>query len=324
MTWTQADDELGARLRRALGPQHPVAAVATVDGDRVTVAAVGAPVEGDFEIGSVSKGVTGLLYADALERGELGPGTTLGEVLPLGASPASGVTLQSLSTHSSGLPRLPRSAKPLRRTLRLWRSGTAPYGETLEELLQQAGGVRLARRARPRYSNLGFELLGHAVARAAGMSYQQLLRERLTAPLGLESVYAPSTSEQLRATAVQGRDRRGRVVEAWTGEGVAPAGGIRAAVGDLGTLARALLDRSAPGVAALDPVATFTRTAQIGAGWVTVEVDGRQITWHNGGTGGFRSWMGLDRQAGTGVVLLSASAVPVDHHGFAMLQRLDR
>ncbi|MDQ1057290.1 CubicO group peptidase (beta-lactamase class C family) [Arthrobacter globiformis] len=36
----------------------------------------GASLAADFEIGSVSKGITGLLYADALSRGELGPDTT--------------------------------------------------------------------------------------------------------------------------------------------------------------------------------------------------------------------------------------------------------
>nr|BFE50686.1 hypothetical protein GCM10017745_41130 [Saccharothrix mutabilis subsp. capreolus] len=85
-------------------------------------------------------------------------------------------------------------------------------------------------------------------------------------------------------------------------------------------LTAALLDGSAPGAAALDPVADFTgRVVRIGAAWITLERHGRAITWHNGGTGGFRTWLGLDRAAGTGVVLLSATAVPVDRHGFALL-----
>ena len=87
----------------------------------------------------------------------------------------------------------------------------------------------------------------------------------------------------------------------------------------MATLAAALLDGSAPGSAALDPVAPFGRGARIGAGWVTTEVNDREITWHNGGSGGFRSWLGLDRAAGTGVVILSATSASVDRHGFALL-----
>lgn len=84
-------------------------------------------------------------------------------------------------------------------------------------------------------------------------------------------------------------------------------------------LTAALLDGSAAGVGALDPVASFGVGARIGAAWITVEVDGRPVTWHNGGTGGFRSWLGLDRATGTGLVLLSATAASVDRQGFALL-----
>ncbi|WP_258006416.1 serine hydrolase [Arthrobacter sp. AFG20] len=301
-------------------------AAATVSAGEVAVASRGASLAADFEIGSVSKGLTGLLYADALSRGELSPGTTLGERLPLGSCPAAGVTLVSLSRHASGLPRLPRQAGTLRRTLALLLQGTNPYGETLAQLLDQARAARLPAghsAPRPRYSNFGFELLGHAVAAGIGLSFQDLLRERLAVPLGLGSVCAPATPAEVRPTAVTGRSRSGRVMRPWTGEALAPAGGIRASIGDMARLVQALLDGSAPGLAALDPVANFAGSAaRIGAGWMALEVKGRAITWHNGGTGGFRSWVGLDRKAGTAVVLLTATAAPVDRRGFRLLAEL--
>ncbi|MGN7251867.1 serine hydrolase domain-containing protein [Arthrobacter sp. SAFR-014] len=310
----------------AFGRSHPVVAAATVSAGEVAVASRGASLAADFEIGSVSKGVTGLLYSDALSRGELSPDTRLGERLPLGDCPAAGVTLVSLSRHSSGLPRLPRQAGTLRRTLDLLLHGTNPYGESLTELLDQARDARLSagRSApRPRYSNFGFELLGHAIAAGAGLGFQDLLRERLAVPLGVGSVYAPATAAEVRPTAVTGRSRSGRVMQPWTGAAVAPAGGIRASIGDMARLVQALLEGSAPGLAALDPVANFAGpAARIGAGWMTLEVKGRAVTWHNGGTGGFRSWVGLDRKAGTGVVLLTAKAAPVDRHGFRLLAGL--
>ena len=83
------------------------------------------------------------------------------------------------------------------------------------------------------------------------------------------------------------------VQEPWTGEAIAPAGGLRAPITDLARLVAALLDGSAPGLAALDPVADFSGPrVRIGAAWITLEHQGREITWHNGGTGGFRSWLG--------------------------------
>ncbi|MEL7989461.1 serine hydrolase domain-containing protein [Streptomyces albidoflavus] len=312
------DERLAARLGELLGPRHPAAGAAVVSPRGTVLAAQGAGPGGDFEIGSVSKGVTGLLYADALARGEVAPETTLGELLPLGNAPAANVTLRSLSTHRSGLPRLPASARPWRRTLALWRHGTNPYGETLTHLRHQARGVPLGK-PRPRYSNLGFALLGHALARAAGTTYAQLLQHRLATPLGLDCLYAPDTAARLRPGALPGRSRGGRPRQPWTGEGLGPAGGIRASLADMARLTAALLDGSAAGVGALDPVAPFGAGARIGAAWITVEIDGRPVTWHNGGTGGFRSWLGLDRARGTGLVVLSATAAPVDRQGFALL-----
>ncbi|MBZ2197682.1 beta-lactamase family protein [Ruania sp. N2-46] len=282
------------------------------------MASRGADLHADYEIASVSKGITGLLYADGMDRGEVRRDATLGSLLPLGGTPAADVTLAAVSTHRSGLPGLPRSAHPWRRTITLWRHGTNPYGETLAQLLDQARGVRVGR-PRVRYSNFGFELLGHAVANAAGMTFADLVRERLARPLGLDRVYVPATTGQLRPGALTGATVRGRPRQPWTGEALGPAGGIRSCIGDLARLAVALLAGSAPGIAALDPVAPLGMGARIGAGWVTTPVDGRPITWHNGGSGGFRSWFGLDRSAGTAAVILTATAASVDRPGFTLL-----
>ena len=318
----QLDDGLADALRGRLGERHPVAAVATVVAGATRIAILGAETDADFEIGSLSKAVTGLLYADAVDRGEVTPDTALGTLLPLGGSAAADVTLAALSTHTSGLPRLAPQSGTLRRTIRLQTRGANPYGETPAELLERTRRVRLAA-PRARYSNLGFQLLGHGVAAAAGLSYADLLQRRLADVLGLPSLYVPAAPGELRRTALPGRSGRGRGREAWTGEALGPAGGIRSSIGDLARLVAALLDGTAPGTAALDPVRPFAGPAvRIGAGWLTVTVEGREITWHNGGTGGFCSWLGLDRAAGAGVVLVRATAGSVDRHGMAMLKGL--
>ena len=109
--------------------------------------------------------------------------------------------------------------------------------------------------------------------------------------------YAPATPTDLRPAALTGTTRWGRKRRPWTGEALAPAGGIRARIEDMARL-----------TAALEPVEDFTgRVVRIGAAWITLERDGRVVTWHNGGTGGFRTWLGLDRAAGTAVVFLSAT-----------------
>ena len=286
------------------------------------MAGFGADPGADFEIGSVSKGVTGLLYAEALARGEVNQMTTLGDLLPLGDCPAARLTLASLATHRSGLPSLPGSVALLQRSLALWRHGANPYGDSLHQLIVQTRTVVVGK-PRPRYSNPGFELLGHAIAAAAGVGYGQLVRGRIADPLGLDVFYTPANPKELRPDALTGTSRFGRERQPWTGEAVGPAGGIRASIQAMARLTAALLDGSAPGLSALDPIMEFAgvagRTVHIGAGWITLDHDGRTVTWHNGGTGGFRSWLGLDRAAGAGVVILTATAMTVDRSGFELL-----
>ena len=63
----------------------------------------------------------------------------------------------------------------------------------------------------------------------------------------------------------------------------------------------AVLTNQAPGMAALEPEAEADN-GQIGLAWQITEFQNREITWHNGGTGGMRSMLALDRerQAGRG------------------------
>ena len=106
------------------------------------------------------------------------------------------------------------------------------------------------RTPKARYSNLGFELLGHALARASGLTYAEMVRRRFADPLGLTTFYVPAAPEELRPTALVGTSRFGRPRRPWTGEAIGPAGGIRAGIEDMAVLAQSLLNGSAPGLAA--------------------------------------------------------------------------
>ena len=143
------------------------------------------------------------------------------------------------------------------------------------------------------------------------------------APLGLDSMYVPATPSELRATALAGtggyRDRR----DAWTGEAVGPAGGIRSTITDLARLAAALLDGTAPGVAAIEPTADFMRGARVGAAWITLDVKrlGRAAKSPSttAALAASASFLGIDRTADSGVVVLTAPARSVTPPGLRLL-----
>ena len=48
------------------------------------------------------------------------------------------------------------------------------------------------------------------------------------------------------------------------------------------------------------------------------------MLWHNGGTGGYRSFVALDPEGRTGVVVLASSARSVDRLGLALVRALAR
>ncbi len=291
------------------------AAVAVVAPERELTATAATDPHATFEIGSISKALTGLLYRDSVERGLVSATTELRELLPLeGHGDVGSVSLGALATHRSGLPGLPPGMHPIRRTLGFWIRGENPYGDPLAALLDQTRGLRLGPPG-PRYSNLGFQLLGHAVAAAAGSSYERLLHDVLGPEFS-----TPARVEDLEPEDLRGSDRFGRPMHPWVGEAIAPAGGIRATIGTMRGFLHSVLDGTVPGVSALDPVADFTPRVGIGAGWITLEHRGRRITWHNGRTGGFSSWIGVDRDAGTGVVMLAAVSRSVDRQGFRLLE----
>lgn len=301
---------LAHRAGALLGPRHPSYVVALVTPAGAEVGAAGADEHADVELGSVSKGLTGFLWRDAVARGDVADDAVLGDLLDVPPH-LSGTRLSALATHTSGLPRLAGGSEMARRTWELWRHGRNPYREDVAGLLAQLEDVKVGK-PEPAYSNLGFELLGHAVAGATGLAYADLVTERIADPLGMADTYVPTSADRVRPGAVAPRNRRGRVVEPWANEAMAPAGGVRSSAADLVVLLRAMLDRSVAGADAMDPVAPFVGSMRIGAGWLTGPLLRRTVTWHNGGTGGFRSFVGIDRDHGVGVALVSASTRSVD------------
>lgn len=204
-------------------------------------------------------------------------------------------------------------------------SATNPYQGSISELIATASATPLTSPAGT-YSNLGFELLGAALASAAGEPYPQLLTDRILRPLGMQDTLAPTSADQLDARDLIGQTTSGRRTDPWLGPAITPAGGVRSDIADLAVLARALLRKTAPGMSALTPKTGFGKS-RIGWAWITTRSPSTRqpITWHNGETGGFTAFLGLDQQSGTAVVLLSSVGEPVDHitaTGFDLLAQL--
>jgi serine-type D-Ala-D-Ala carboxypeptidase/endopeptidase len=283
-----------------------------------------------FEVGSITKVFTGLLLADLAEQGLVGLDDPLRRHLPASVEVPTfrghEITLGDLASHASGLRRDPRGT--LRRWLRDRHNPNA--GLSVEELYDGLARTRLRRRPgqRVKYSNLGAGLLGEALARAAGRPYEELVRERICLPLGMPDTVVTPTGEQADRLAT-GHTRRGRPAPPLVLPALAGAGALHSTATDMLCFLRANLDpASTPLASQLErtqrPRAGVAKRVEVGLGWMIAHPPraAGPLLWHNGGTGGFRSFVVAARDAGTAVVVLSNTARSVDRLGLRLHEAL--
>ena len=290
-----------------------------------------------FEIGSISKTFTALLLADMVEREMVRLDDPVQKLLPESVQvPKRGnvpITLLDLATHTSGLPRMPGNWKPAR-------SGDPYFDYTKEmlfEYLTRAANPGLLRslatviegnpERKYAYSNLGAGLLGQALALRASMSYETLLTERITRPLGMKNTCITLSTKQRRRFS-PGYNADGVPVSSWNWErsSLAGAGGIRSSATDMlrylsanmgatKTCLRAAMD------ATHQPQHRINETLSIGLGWhINTK---RDFIWHNGRTGGYCSMALFDEARRLGVVVLAnTSSDVIDKLGISALRVL--
>ncbi|MFJ1864792.1 serine hydrolase domain-containing protein [Streptomyces sp. NPDC088097] len=287
-----------------------------------------------FEIGSVTKPLTALALARLAVNGVVELDEPLAALLPDGATiPTRGgapILLRHLATHTSGLPRLPKGMY-LRALLRP--STPDPYADcTAEVLLSGLARTRLGAEPgkRFRYSNLGAGLLGLALGHRTGTDYETLVTRQVCAPLGMSDTVV--TVDGARAGRLaRGHARPGRPVPPWHLADLAGAGGLHSTATDLAAFVRAQLDG---GPAELAEAIRTSRAVEhrmspfawAHLGWTAHRLHPRQGShlqiWHNGGTGGFSSFVGFDPEKRVAVVALANTRRAVDRAAFALLATL--
>jgi CubicO group peptidase (beta-lactamase class C family) len=270
-----------------------------------------------YEIGSVTKTFTAALLVGLDREGLLGLTDPVRRHLPKGVGvptfQGQEITLQQLSTHVSGLPRLPNDL-----TTTPGFDETDPYAHYSPDLLYRfLGRYTLTRApgASYEYSNLGVGLLGQSLAWQLGTSYEEAVLARVIAPLGLADTRITLSSEQQTRLAT-GHASNGSPVPYWTFDALAGAGALRSSAEDLLSYVATNLGRGpSPLTADLAACHVPRYTApdgsfQVGLGWhmSALPAAGPMHVWHDGGTGGFTSYVGFVKGRDAGVVVLSGSA----------------
>ncbi|RPJ02030.1 MAG: serine hydrolase [Candidatus Aminicenantes bacterium] len=277
-----------------------------------------------FEIGSITKVFTALVLADMVERGEVKLDDPVAKFLPstvrVPGRDGREITLLDLTNQVSGLPRLPGNLKPA--------DAGDPYADYGPARLYEAlSAITLPRGIGEKYeySNLGVGLLGHALALKAGVGYEELVRRRVLEPLGMNDT-AITLPDSMLARFATGTGPSLLAVKPWAFDALAGAGALRSTANDmLKFLTAAMGLRETPLRKAFDLMLrtrrpTGTPDLDIAMGWHIWKKYGTEIVWHNGGTGGFRSFAGFDPAKKTGVVILCNTSFGVDDLGLHALE----
>jgi serine-type D-Ala-D-Ala carboxypeptidase/endopeptidase len=285
------------------------------------------PPDGDtlFEIGSITKVFTALLAADMAKRGELKLDDPIAKYLPstvkIPERNGHQITIVDLATHTSGLPRMPANFRP--------KDPENPYVDySVEQLYSYLDSYELHRDigVKFEYSNLGFGLLGQGLAQRAGMDYEKLVVTRICDPLGMKSTRI-TLSEPLRKRFAPGHSADLVTVSAWDIPTLAGAGALRSSASDLLIFLAAMMGYTDNPLAdAQKTTLSISRSTgepfvDTGLGWVIDTRGGAQIIWKNGGTGGYRTFIGYSPKTRVGIVALSNTSTNdgVDDIGLHLL-----
>jgi CubicO group peptidase (beta-lactamase class C family) len=315
-----------ANDRVAVG-EYPMLVIGVVDGDKSRLYgfnAEGNPApSGDtvFEIGSVTKTFTGLALAEAVKAGKLKLDEPVAKLLPKFEIPkreGKAITLGNLADQHSGLPRLPDNLKP--------KDKSNPYaGYDAKKLKAFLANYTLSHTpgSEYEYSNLGYGLLGYALAKHAGESYATLIEKKILKPLGMDHC-AVKLDKTMKHHLATGHDAHGKKTSNWD-FGVLPgAGALRCSASDM---LRYLKANMGVVKTKLYPAMRLAHEARadgpngnrVGMGWLTLSHEGRKVIWHNGMTGGYASFIGFTADGQHGVVVLTNIQQSVDDLGLATL-----
>jgi CubicO group peptidase (beta-lactamase class C family) len=263
-----------------------------------------------FEIGSISKVFTATVLAELVQEGRVKLEDPIDKFLPktVHVPERNGlkITLGNLSEQNSGLPRMPDNFNPSNPS-----NPYADYGT--DRLYAFLSKYTLTRDpgAQYEYSNVGVGLLGHVLSLITGRSYEQMERERVWQPLGMTNT-AIVLTPWMRTHLALGHDPQGGVTANWDLDALAGAGAIRSTTIDMLKFASANLHPERGPLGGAMAFAQLERAPAgpqmtIGLNWHIRHIAGDTIVWHNGGTGGYRTFLGLLPSRHMAVVVMTNS-----------------
>jgi CubicO group peptidase (beta-lactamase class C family) len=156
-------------------------------------------------------------------------------------------------------------------------------------------------------------------------SYENILIKTICKPLGMNDTKVSLGAKDSVRFAKGYSD--GNFAAPWNFKAFMAAGGIRSTASDMIRYAQAQLFTASSSLhndIQLTHTVTFKSTdATLGLAWHFIKPGKDQILFHNGGTGGYKSYMAVNLSKKFAVVILSNSTISVDGLGNELMKWLE-
>lgn len=270
-----------------------------------------------FELGSITKSFTAILFAAEAIKGNLNINDLAKSYLPgfnTFNGPFSEVTLKQLATHTSQLPH------------------HMPYKDRLNYLkivdYLKSWQPDKAIGSQHQYSNLGFGLLALCIENATHKKYMELLKEDILLPLRMNHTYLKVPLSEIKNYA-QGYTKEGRRAEEWPLTLFFGAGALRSNAKDMGKLLAACLNLSTPPESVRKAIELtegdgfkISKNRTQVFSWIKRKEASYTLFAKNGGVSGFSTFMGYIPELKTGIVILANKNASNTALGLSILQKL--
>jgi len=258
-----------------------------------------------FEIGSVTKPFTGLIFAQLLVEKKVQLQDLIQDYLPFPLKNNPAITLKQLATHTAGLPRIPANlhSQPDFDSTNPYKNYTiaqlAAYCSHELQLNNPPGTVY-------EYTNLGYTLLGYIISLIENAPLAQVVAARIFKPLNMQ--HSTYNVQEVITPIVAGIDDKENFCNHWDGGISNGSLGIISTIEDMARFAISMCDPSNI-AATIQASETFTidQSVIINLGWSELLILPENIYMQgiNGGTGGYGASVLLNRNQQCSVVLLT-------------------
>jgi len=259
-----------------------------------------------FEIGSITKTFTALLAAQQTLNGNLDLQNPANMYLPsnlqLPARNGMNIRVQDLLNHTSGLPREPLDL-----------DYTHPFEYTESQMSSYLNQTQLISDPGTSflYSNTGMGLAGYLLALNQNTSYSGLVEQNIFDSLQMQHSYC-LPEDQPQSNVAQGYMNRSPRDMLDMSDYFQGAGTIKSNMHDMLLYLNNLMSEESVLQEAFDltlaPTFEAAETIELCLGWIKGKNQANQwIYFHDGGTMGFSSFIGFNREEKYGVVVLMNS-----------------